>query len=211
MPLKMVHLAVAVKMCALEGSTPAPDFLLGSIAPDAIHMRDGSRPDDKQRTHFSEIPDLQHDRLRELLASSGSPRLSPLGFTEGYVAHVLTDHLWGETIGILFRNKVSPDLIPQERASLYDRETDQIDIDLYRQAPWRTEVWLKLASTQPKDFGTLLTAEEIAKWRDRALAWYEDPAHEPKIKPIHITGEDISGFIVQAAEKILATFTIWGS
>ena len=130
MPLLMVHLAVAVRMHDLDESTPSPDFLLGSIAPDAIHMRAGSGSDDKQRVHLSELHDPQHDRLRELLAQSGSPKLSTMGFAEGYVAHILIDHLWGDKIGDSFRRSIPPDLPPQERASLHYLETDQIDIDL---------------------------------------------------------------------------------
>lgn len=209
MPCPMVHLAVAVKIHDQRQSTPSPDFLLGSIAPDAIHMRAGSGPDDKQRVHFSELIDPQHERLQLLLARSGSSGCSTMGFTEGYVAHILTDHLWGETIGVSFRKRIPPDLPLQERGSLYYLETDQIDMDLYRQVPWRTEVWSKLASTQPRDFTTLLTADEISKWRDRTLAWYEDMKHEPKIKPVYITGEEVNDFINQAVKVILATFTGW--
>ena len=211
MPCPMVHLAVAVKIHDLGQSTPSPDFLLGSIAPDAIHMRSGSGPDDKQRVHLSELNDPQHDRLRELLASAGSLRFSTMGFAGGYVVHILTDHFWGETCGDSFRKRIPPNLPPQERQSLYYLETDQIDIDLFRQVPWRTEVWSKLASTQPRDFAALLTAEEIAEWRDRTLIWYEDMKHDPKIKPVHITSEEVAGFINQAAKEILATLKTWNS
>ena len=43
MPLPMVHLSVAVSLCEKDGRFPSPDFLLGSIAPDAIHMRPFTR------------------------------------------------------------------------------------------------------------------------------------------------------------------------
>jgi len=97
MPLPMVHLAVAVQMHRLEGSAPSPDFLLGSIAPDAIHMHPDSGRDDKRRVHLAEIHDPHHERARLLLAQHGSDRSSAMGFAEGYVAHLLTDYLWFET------------------------------------------------------------------------------------------------------------------
>jgi hypothetical protein len=211
MPPLVIHLAVAMRICRLEGCAPSPDFLLGTIAPDAIHMRAGSEPGDKQRTHLTDIPDPQHNRLRELLASARSKGLSTMSFTKGYVAHILSDQLWGEIIGTLFRNKVSPDIVPQERAALYDRETDQIDLELYRQASWRAEVWSKLAQAKPVDFDAWLSAEEIARWRDRALTWFGDPAHDPKLEPVHITGKDVNEFVALAAVKILATFRAWES
>ena len=52
MPLPMVHLSVAYNLIEqLEGEKVGA-FFLGSIAPDSIHMRDGSSDEDKKRTHL---------------------------------------------------------------------------------------------------------------------------------------------------------------
>ncbi|MHB1357195.1 MAG: zinc dependent phospholipase C family protein [Anaerolineae bacterium] len=211
MPLPMVHLAVAVRICGLEGANPSPDFLLGSIAPDAIHMRPGTSRIDKLRVHLTETADPHNERLRELLAHAEPQSMQTTGFAMGYITHILTDQQWTVTVGDSFRRSIPPDLSPQELSALYYQETDQVDIGLYRKVPWRLEVWSKLAAAQPKDFFTLLTADEIARWRDRTLAWYDDPAHDPRITPAHITGEDVNEFIVQAAERILATYRAWAS
>jgi hypothetical protein len=146
MPLPMVHLAVAVHMHRLEGNTPSPDFLLGSIAPDAIHVRPNAAPDDKRRVHLSETHDPHRERVRPLLAGYRSDESTALGFAEGYVAHLLTDYLWVETVIDSFHKSIPPGLSDQEERSLYYLETDQIDFDLYRRMPWRPEVWSKLAA-----------------------------------------------------------------
>ena len=39
MPLPMVHCAIAMGLAAREQRLPSGAFLLGSIAPDAIHTR----------------------------------------------------------------------------------------------------------------------------------------------------------------------------
>ncbi|MCP1135166.1 hypothetical protein NKT34_17850 [Paenibacillus polysaccharolyticus] len=53
MPLPMVHLSVAHQ---LANTLPEPldlgAFYLGNIAPDAIHIREGTTREDKQYTHF---------------------------------------------------------------------------------------------------------------------------------------------------------------
>lgn len=49
MPWPMVHFSIAEQ---LWNQNPSPEFLLGSIAPDAIHMREGSTRQDKGRTHL---------------------------------------------------------------------------------------------------------------------------------------------------------------
>ena len=50
MPLPMVHLSTAVKINTLQG-LKSPEFYLGSISPDAVHMRTGFVRDDKIRSH----------------------------------------------------------------------------------------------------------------------------------------------------------------
>ena len=211
MPLPMVHLAVAVQMHEMEGNSPSPDFLLGSIAPDAIHMHPDSGHDDKQRVHLSETHDPHHGRARLLLAQYRSDNVSAMGFAEGYVAHILTDHLWAETVVDSFCKSIPSHLSTQEQRSLYYLETDQIDFDLYHQMPWRPEVWTKLAAAQPRDFALSLTAEEIGQWRDRTLIWFEELKQEPMIEPVHITRAAVKGFIDQAAEEIMKTFKAWQS
>ena len=45
MPLPMVHLSTAVKISILQG-LKSPEFYLGSLSPDAVHMRAGFVRDD---------------------------------------------------------------------------------------------------------------------------------------------------------------------
>jgi hypothetical protein len=65
MPLPMVHLWVAVQMGEARGIWPSPEFLLGSIAPDAVHMRPGYERVHKRRSHLQDPRDTEeHDRVR---------------------------------------------------------------------------------------------------------------------------------------------------
>jgi hypothetical protein len=52
MPLPMVHLKIAVQSHSLAERSLTPEFLLGSLAPDAIHMRANTNRDDKNRVHL---------------------------------------------------------------------------------------------------------------------------------------------------------------
>jgi hypothetical protein len=207
MPLPMVHLAVAVQMHKLLDSTASPDFLLGSIAPDAIHIRAGSGRDDKRRVHLSEFNDPGNERVRAFLEQIGA--CGKLGFAEGYASHILTDRLWVERFYAFFTNEKTPHLTHEEWRTLYYLETDQIDFDLYHQAPWRSDVWSWLSSAQPKDFGSLLTANEISRWRDRTLIWFDQLKKEPKITPVYFTSTDVQHFIGHAAEKVLEFFKLY--
>ena len=134
-----------------------------------------------------------------------------MAFAEGYVAHILTDQQWYEMVFHSFRKSIPPGLSTQELRSLYYLETDQIDFDLYHQMSWRLEVWSKLAAAQPRDFASLITAEEIRQWRHRTLTWFGELKQEPMIELVHITGADVQVFIDQAAEEIASTFRAWKS
>ena len=211
MPLPMVHLAIAVQMHRLGGRTLCQDFLLGSIAPDAIHMRPNARYSDKLHVHLSEKSDHRYDEARRLLTQYNSTDFLSIGFTGGYVAHLLTDFLWRDSVVEAFYKRVPQNLSPEETRALYYKETDQIDFNLYNQMPWRKDVWSLLAVTQPKDFTSLLTSAEIKQWRDRVLKWFDEFKQEPMSEPIHITYEETLDFINQSAEEITKVFTSWKS
>jgi len=70
-------------------------------------------------------------------------------------------------------------------------------------------VWARLAAAQPRDFAPLLTAEEIGRWRDQTLDWFEKLKEEPKIEPVHITDADVQDFIDRAVGMIDRYFAVW--
>ncbi len=202
MPLPMVHLTAAVRMHELRGGAPSPAFLLGSLAPDAIHMRLNATRDDKWHTHLLDTHDSDQECVRKLLAPYQFDDPDTYHFAKGYAAHVLTDRLWYRTVIVPLETSLSPALSAQELRSLYYLEADQLDFNLYYRVPWRAEVWAKLASARPIDFASLLTAAEIEQWRDRTLDWFEKIVPQPKIEPVHITDELVQVFIDRAAETV---------
>ena len=211
MPLPMVHLAVAVQLCEAPHNIPSPAFLLGSIAPDAIHMRPGAGGDEKRRVHLLGSQDLNHERIRAFLAPYWAHDIGSPDLAEGYAVHLLTDRLWREKVIVPFRANVPQDIPYQDLRSLYYQDTDQIDFNLYYQMPWRAEVWAKLAAAAPEPIDALLTAQEIGLWRDRTLDWFEKLKKEPNIDPMHITDAVVRAFIDEAAAMARACLERWKS
>jgi hypothetical protein len=172
MPLPMVHLAISVHMHELTDDELTPAFLLGSISPDAVHMRPNTRRDAKHRTHLLGASESDTRRnIRELLMRHWEQGSSTIRFVEGYAAHLLADRIWFQTLFESFRTRIPVGISEEALRSLYYRETDWIDLDLYHRMPWRETVWRELAAAEPIDFEPLLTAEEIEKWRTRTLGW----------------------------------------
>ncbi len=205
MPLPMVHLAVAIRLHEPRGAEPSPAFLLGSIAPDAIHMRPGAGRGEKHGAHLLDRPATgDRDPIAELRAGYREADAALRDFADGYAAHLLTDRLWNVLLERDYKPRLPPDLDPAERRALYYQETDQLDFNLYHRSPWRPRVWALLGQAPPPEFAPLLAAEEIGRWRDRTLAWFEAPEKEPRITPLYLTDAAIHAFIERATDAVVA-------
>lgn len=202
MPLPMVHLSIAMQVCEKLNIIPSAQLLLGSIAPDAIHMRTNVGREDKDVTHFRDKPEL--DRLKRVKSMYESyQKREEADFIKGYCIHLLTDFYWVDTIIQNFEKNLPEGYTKNERQSLYYLETDQIDFNLYRNMPWRPEVWQSLQGAIPMDMSPLLTAAEISLWRDRVVDWFDKIKQEPKIVPQYITDSMVDGFMAEASSFIL--------
>lgn len=202
MPLPMVHLAVVVQAHALACHPLTPEFLLGCLAPDAIHMRVHSNLEDKVRVHLrvSEVSELEALAHVRILIDENRPS-DP--FVAGYAAHLLTDHWWRREVIEPFAAQLPPGTTREERRAWYYQETDQIDFDLYHREPWRENVWALLTAASAPNFAPYLTADEIHRWRVRTLDWFENLKQEPGIVPKAITGGVVDAFIEDSARRIL--------
>ncbi len=207
MPLPMVHLAVAIELTQIWDSEPSPAFLLGTLAPDAIHMRPGTSAADKGRVHFHRaIEEQGFDAARQLHARLVAEQPDLHDVALGYAVHLLTDALWVERLFLPFRAATS---LPRDvERALYYRETDEVDRLFYVRAPWRPDVWRALAVAQPADLAELLRADEIGRWRDRTLGWFDTlpAADEP---PRHFTCERVGAFVAEAAATIARELAGW--
>jgi hypothetical protein len=206
----MVHLSVAHRLVERYGYPSTPAFYLGSIAPDAIHKRAGTDRADKFDVHLIGKDGLDVDQLRAFLSrqSETPAEAGDVGRAAdtamGYVGHILTDIRWREDVVLRFRAPFHERLLRHEMAvaelrALYYRECDKVDLELYDQQPWRPEVWGLLRAAQARSLDGLLTASEIAGWRDRVLSWFEANQHKADYTPRYLTLERVLTFIDDAA------------
>jgi hypothetical protein len=210
MPLPMVHLGIAFQLAIQFDRFPSAAFLLGNIAPDAIHMRAGADSAAKGIVHLNEPPDtIEHDAIRNLLDQYSQMKAPLLQFAAGYAAHLLADRLWNKTIIQPFQASYSALMDASTLRTLYYQETDQIDFNLYHRMTWRTQVWELLDRTAAPDFPPLLTAQEVDLWRQRTLQWFDKLKQEPKIVPQHITDNDVASFTREAVAAIEQQFKTW--
>lgn len=214
MPLPMVHYAVAVEVTKRQAKPLTSAFLLGSIAPDAIHMRAGANRSDKNRTHLLQAPHAETADVAYVAAvgefvrrhRNAAPEVIDL--IAGYAAHLLTDRLWVKTVYQDFCQQVPGTLTATERTQVYYQETEQVDRKLYGQMPWRPTVWALLARSRPLAVEPLLTADEVWQYKGEKQAWYTtEPAYSQQ--PRYITYEQVNAFIPQASTWVAALLGQW--
>ena len=142
MPLPMVHLGTAHGMIeeGLLHIRDFPAFYLGSIAPDGVHMRKDPGPEAKVVSHLGtrHTSDLTSVAMF-LQRHTGRENAD---FFLGYAVHVLTDAYWNELVYGPYTARYGADPSPvQTVRQAYYSDTDQIDLLLYRELPWRERVW----------------------------------------------------------------------
>ena len=215
MPLPMVHFGVAVDLATRFSRLLTTAFLVGSIAPDAIHARPGATRIDKNRTHLLRAPheetiDTEYvHAVGEFVRGHKSTTVKDVEFVAGYAAHLLTDRLWYHTVYRSFRERSPNELSPAERTKLYYQETDQVDLDLYRRQVWRPVVWSLLEARQSWHVDGLLTAAEIEAYTAQKLAWYPSNVQAQKLQPQFIALEQVIAFMTQAGLWITEQFADW--
>ncbi|GIP31225.1 zinc dependent phospholipase C family protein [Paenibacillus sp. J2TS4] len=206
MPSQLVHLAVAVKMNESGGAGPAPSFVLGSIAPDAIHKRPGTNREDKTRTHLyinqpgADASGIIRSFLQPYFASTEVAE-DKRQLVLGYAAHLLTDYYWLQSLNAQYVEAVAPHMSKEEIRTLYYRETDKNEFRLYREASWRPAIWELLRSAKVQEVEPYLTAEEIDLWRERVLTWPE-VNEETECVPEYFTADKIELFIDETSVKV---------
>jgi len=201
MPLPMVHLTVAVRMLPELGQ---PEFLLGNLAPDAIHMRPGSTSEDKRRVHLHQssapLGGDGREAVGALLDAWGSDgSISPLRL--GCVCHLLTDGLWRQRVYARFLTRLPAGLEKERIARVYYRETDEIDRLIHESAPWRPEVWRLLSEALCDDIPGIVAGEEIDLWRERTLRWFE--TLPPAAAPLeYLSPAEVDAFATETAVEL---------
>jgi len=204
MPLPMVHLNVAQKLLPTLPITNPADYYLGTISPDAIHMRENADRPAKIATHLNPTgkwSDVDEAGFTNTMLTFIQTHKTD--FAWGYAIHILTDMLWTRSLYYDFGVKYAADPSPiQGKSEAYYNDTDLADLALYASSPWQPKVWQLLSTAIAPDFANLLTATEIKKWNDRTLNWFDENKTR-EYNPIkYITQADIDSFIDTCAKII---------
>ncbi|AOZ92576.1 hypothetical protein [Paenibacillus crassostreae] len=207
MPWPMVHFAISE---ILSFGDPSPNLLLGSISPDAIHMRGQISREEKGVTHLvhnGKLPnkELIMERYREYLPKRMEPEWK--SFVVGYFSHIYTDLRWTETIYTDFENNYNGD--KNEIRKTYNNEVSQVEFYLLRALESKDKLLVKLEQAKGYSVDPFLTQLEINQYRDCKINWLEDLNNEPQITPIYFKNDKVMNFIRETAKEFLYLNKEW--
>ena len=174
MALTMVHLLAADRWAKGHPEyAQSPEFFLGVISPDAIHVRDH---DDKSHKDEIHLHNWQSPHPDEVIAYWRSRRAP---FDVGYGVHVLTDCQWVPRYKALLPGMMRED--GRLNIDIYYNDTFVTDFKLYRESPRLRDILRMIESALAPADHPLLTKAEFDEWRRLMVEAYrgECPRHDP--------------------------------
>jgi len=180
MAFPLTHLCVAKRIIDTL-DIPSPElFLLGSIAPDAVHYRtefmgatqSGIGPA-KKITHLCPVSDEKWGQVTDndgwvecvkqfLHHHPNDP------FTQGYAVHVLTDIYNNISLWRAFITKF-PEEAAKGYASDYYRDMQNIDFQIYNEFVKERDIQRLLQEAAPQEMPGLITADELGRLQHNLL------------------------------------------
>ncbi|WP_339807117.1 hypothetical protein MKY66_08130 [Paenibacillus sp. FSL R5-0766] len=197
----MVHFAIASELI----SKPSPELLLGSLAPDSIHVRTNLRTE-KAKTHL--MPEAGRfatdEELKEFFETQKKLAYSDPKFLQylcGYIAHIYTDRVW--TFDIYPAYEVHPN-----GRSVYTQDVTKLEFMILRN--WnRANDWLnELNVGRAFDLGGLLESE-VYQYRGEKLELLVNPDNEPLGDLNILSMEAMEEFIHKTALALKQLYTKW--
>ena len=196
MALPMVHLLAARAWAQDKPELyDNPDYYLGAISPDAIHIRDGDDKSRKNEIHYNNwrSPDL--DAVLEYWREHDSP------FDIGYGIHVLLDGQWATDFRRAFPEMLLPNGKPDPE--IYYNDTCVTDFELYRDSELtQTLMDLVRRGRAPEDHPKL-TQYEFEAWREMTLQFYQRPC--PMNGPVRFLNRDYTERFLKKCLQLMST------
>ena len=203
MAFQMIHMETSYRVMERLGiSACRESFMLGSVAPDAVHMRSDYTLEKKIHSHlfegcgpWGETRDNERwlrnmDRFWSTYGEAETD-LSKKLLIAGILVHCLTDYWNDITIWKGTRGEFVPPMDPARFKEEFYVEANAIDKWLYQTSPHTGEIRTLLAAAKEDGLGDYFAAEDIAKIKYHLLNVQYD------VPPM-----DISAFRYYPREKL---------
>lgn len=173
MSYPMVHLKIAYELFMRHGSgyiERPGDFLLGSIAPDAVHFHDIYDVPLKEQSHLWKFGPrwgmtLDSEGWRDAICKfwKENKNAGNRDFMAGYCVHLLTDWENDRCIWTPFREKMLQGTEIDELHGRYSAEAYGIDQWLYQTDKDAEEIWRLLEQGQVYEVAGCISEKDLAR------------------------------------------------
>lgn len=219
----ITHLVIAKEMLRLLKEDTIKDpglFYLGTMAPDAVHAREGYMRAHKKHTHFrDDIPDrdfetpenysIYHTRLVDFISRNKDRKDGLLDLYRGYVVHILTDELFVLSIRKEFCDIMAAMGISQHDRYFFDSivtDMNRNDLLLVDQYDGMEELRKAMEQVPIYPVEDLISSQEMSDSRDWLVRQHFHTEHE-HLEPVYISYGRMQKFIHTAAEEIVKRLT----
>ncbi|SDA12465.1 hypothetical protein SAMN02910447_00596 [Ruminococcus sp. YE71] len=179
MPSSLIHLMIADLFAKSHSGTERcvgslPDFLLGSIAPDAVNIGVGMAPQEvRYRAHLRSrdigewLENIHTYRLGHEEEFADRPDL-----LKGVLMHLFTDIAWDNTVQPFLFDRMLASGIPRNELSRRKwAELSKLE-DILLTLPYTPPILAELKKAVPRAV-TSVTAEQLTDWQSEVLRRYE--------------------------------------
>ena len=207
MPHPMIHLAVAKHILDNHPEIKKPEqFYLGSLAPDAVHFREGFHRQMKKTSHLcvgdqpwgknTNVGEWADSALSYLAEHRDSQHIDLI---RGYVAHTLLDNRWTTLWWTPFRLAHEAEI--EAGTSTLHTECYEIDFQVYKAFPHTKAIMDQLIKSAGVDL-PLVSAIEMERIRDHILYTQYCDRDDKDMDYNVITLEDMWGFIASESKTV---------
>ena len=213
MPYPMVHLETAYQLAGQFDWIEKPgDFLLGSVAPDAVHFHENYDVHQKEISHIWDCGPIWGVTLESekwlnniCIFWKQHKKDAERDFIAGYCVHLFTDWMNDLRMWAPFRERIvaGADYGKIYENSKYREEAYGFDQWLYQTNAHTAEIWKLLSEGQVYELSGYILAEDLARQKQSLLTEqyagkkdYDIGAYE------YFTKEVIDSFIAECIEVI---------
>lgn len=179
MSYPMVHLKVAYGLLSRDdgGRIEKPgDFLLGAVAPDAVHFHEEYDVSLKEKSHVWKFGpcwgvtlDSEGWRVAIRKFWKENRNAANLDFMAGYCTHLLTDWENDRCIWTPFREKMKQGAKRDEVYGEYGKEAKGMDLWLYQNDKETQEIWRLLEQGKVCGVDGCILEEDLARQKQSLL------------------------------------------
>ena len=200
MAQSMMHLLIADKVYT-EKFSPVysyGDFLLGSIAPDAVHAKEN---------YTRELKDISHYRFN---SKSPISHFDPFfdqyhtpvnrAFAAGYLIHLLSDMIWYHSVRVPFKESFLK--APAHNMSMneaYYADCEQIEQLLLWEKD-ASRIVQAICNGKAYSLDGLIDSEDVEAWKEKLIFDYHNKRNL-SLHTTYISEQQIRDYIASCAEK----------